>query len=88
VEEADEGRVFLSVISLAELHYGVERMAGGRGATGLRVGCGMNYRCVLKAGFSLSTTASPRHGGEPFRAARLWGGRWTRSYRQARRPIA
>jgi len=27
MEEADEDRVFLSVISLAELHYGIERMA-------------------------------------------------------------
>jgi len=29
MEAADEDRVFLSVISLAELRYGVERMAGG-----------------------------------------------------------
>jgi toxin FitB len=29
MEEADEDRVFLSVISLAELHYGIERMAVG-----------------------------------------------------------
>ncbi len=29
MEEADEDRVFLSVISLAELRYGVERMAAG-----------------------------------------------------------
>jgi predicted nucleic acid-binding protein len=29
MESADEDRVFLSVISLAELRYGVERMAGG-----------------------------------------------------------
>lgn len=29
MEEADEDRVFLSVISLAELRYGVERMAVG-----------------------------------------------------------
>jgi predicted nucleic acid-binding protein len=27
---ADEDRVFISVVSLAELHYGVERMAAGR----------------------------------------------------------
>jgi hypothetical protein len=30
-ESADEDNVFLSVISLAELRYGIERMAGGRG---------------------------------------------------------
>lgn len=29
-ESADEDQVFLSVISLAELRYGIERMAGGR----------------------------------------------------------
>lgn len=29
IESADEDRVFLSVISLAELHYGVERMPEG-----------------------------------------------------------
>lgn len=29
MESADEDRVFLSVISLAELHYGVERMPAG-----------------------------------------------------------
>jgi hypothetical protein len=30
MESADEDRVFISVISLAELRYGVERMAAGR----------------------------------------------------------
>jgi toxin FitB len=30
MESADEDRVFLSVVSLAELHHGVERMAAGR----------------------------------------------------------
>ncbi len=30
MESADEDRVFLSVISLAELRYGVERMAAGK----------------------------------------------------------
>jgi toxin FitB len=29
-ESADEGRIFLSVISLAELRYGIERMASGK----------------------------------------------------------
>ena len=29
MEAADEDRIFISVVSLAELHYGVERMAGG-----------------------------------------------------------
>jgi predicted nucleic acid-binding protein len=29
-DSADEGRVFLSVISLAELRYGIERMASGK----------------------------------------------------------
>lgn len=91
MEEADEDRVFLSVISLAELHYGIERMAGERGATGLRVGFDMNYQCVSKAEFFRSTTQSRRHGGEPFRAARLWGGpwaRWMRSYQPQQKPIA
>ena len=31
--EADEDRVFLSVATLAELRYGIERMAPGRGNT-------------------------------------------------------
>jgi predicted nucleic acid-binding protein len=30
MESADEDRIFLSVVSLAELRYGVERMAPGR----------------------------------------------------------
>ena len=30
MESADEDRIFISVVSLAELHYGVERMAVGR----------------------------------------------------------
>src|SRR5258708_19306643 len=30
MESADEDRIFISVVSLAELHYGVERMAAGR----------------------------------------------------------
>ena len=30
MESTDEDRVFISVISLAELHYGVERLAAGR----------------------------------------------------------
>jgi len=29
MESADEDRIFISVVSLAELHYGVERMAAG-----------------------------------------------------------
>lgn len=31
MESADEDRIFISVVSLAELRYGVERMAVGRG---------------------------------------------------------
>jgi len=46
MESADEDRVFLSVISLAELRYGVDRMAGERGAFDWSSGCGMNYRCA------------------------------------------
>jgi predicted nucleic acid-binding protein len=30
MESADEDRIFISVISLAELHYGVERLAPGK----------------------------------------------------------
>jgi predicted nucleic acid-binding protein len=30
MESADEDRIFISVVSLAELYYGVERMAAGR----------------------------------------------------------
>jgi toxin FitB len=30
MEAVDEDRIFLSVVSLAELHYGVERMAAGK----------------------------------------------------------
>jgi len=29
-ESTDEDRIFISVVSLAELHYGVERLAAGR----------------------------------------------------------
>ena len=35
MESADEDRVFISVVSLAELHYGVERLAVGRRRTRL-----------------------------------------------------
>jgi toxin FitB len=34
-EEVDEDRVFLSVISLAEIRFGVERLAQGRRRTRL-----------------------------------------------------
>jgi len=30
MESADEDGIFISIVSLAELHYGVERMAAGR----------------------------------------------------------
>lgn len=30
MEAADEDRIFISVVTLAELHYGVERMSAGR----------------------------------------------------------
>src|SRR5260370_5571023 len=30
MEASDEDRIFISVVSLAELHYGVERMARGK----------------------------------------------------------
>ncbi|HTZ97969.1 MAG TPA: type II toxin-antitoxin system VapC family toxin [Terriglobales bacterium] len=35
MEEVDEDRIFLSVISLAELRYGIERMAAGKRRTRL-----------------------------------------------------
>jgi toxin FitB len=35
MEEVDEDRIFLSVISLAELRYGIERMAAGKRQTRL-----------------------------------------------------
>jgi toxin FitB len=35
MESADEDRLFLSVITLAELHYGVERMPAGMRRTGV-----------------------------------------------------
>ena len=35
MEAADEDRIFISVVSLAELRYGVERMAAGRRRTRL-----------------------------------------------------
>jgi predicted nucleic acid-binding protein len=35
MESADEDRIFISVVSLAELRYGVERMATGRRRSGL-----------------------------------------------------
>jgi predicted nucleic acid-binding protein len=35
MEAADEDRIFISVVSLAELHYGVERMATGKRRTRL-----------------------------------------------------
>lgn len=36
MESADEDRIFISVVSLAELHYGVERMAAGGRRTRLK----------------------------------------------------
>jgi toxin FitB len=35
MESADEDRIFISVVSLAELHYGVERLAAGSRRTRL-----------------------------------------------------
>jgi len=37
MEAVDEDRIFLSVVSLAELHYGVERMAAGKRRSRLEV---------------------------------------------------
>ena len=82
MEEADEDRVFLSVISLAELHYGVERMA---------VGARRWLRHELPLRFE-GRILSVDH-----RVAEAWGrtvsrseagpwARWTRSYRQPRDP--
>jgi hypothetical protein len=58
MEEADEDRVFLSVISLAELHYGIERMAVlelVRGAVGLLDG--------FRASFLRGCDSASRPGG-------------------------
>ncbi len=40
MESVDEDRVFLSVISLGELRYGVERMAAGTGRKARGVAAG------------------------------------------------
>ena len=73
MESADEDRVFLSVISLAELRYGVERLPSGARRVRLNIGCEMNCRSDSTAGFYPLVTRSPRRGAEPCRAARRMG---------------
>src|SRR5260370_40458437 len=46
MESADEDRIFISVVSLAELHYGVQGMAGGRRRH--RLGPGLQHELPLR----------------------------------------
>lgn len=91
MEEADEDRVFLSVISLAELRYGIERMAVG--ARRNRLEGWLRHELPARFEGRILSVDHPiaEDGGEPFRAARLWGGpwaRWMRSYQPQQKPIA
>jgi hypothetical protein len=71
--EADEDRVFLSVVTLAELRHGIERMAAGSRRARLDVNC----RCASKSVCSLSTLRLPMCGGRLSPAARDKAGRST-----------
>ena len=48
MESTDEDRIFLSVISLAELRYGVERMAAGKRCARLPGVTGSHFRYRFK----------------------------------------
>lgn len=68
--EVDEDRVFISVISLAELRRGIERMPDGNGGADWMNGCGKSCRSDLKGAWYWSITWSPRLGEGLWRAAK------------------
>src|SRR5437879_10655171 len=90
MEAADEDRIFISVVSLAELRYGVERMAAGRRRSRLE----QWLRHELPLRFEsriLPVDAQVAEAWEKLcRAAKPPDGRfaqWTLSWRQQRRLI-
>ena len=68
----------MSVVTLAELRYGVERLTDGQPPeSALRNGCGRSSPLALRwAGCCRSTTASLTHGGRWWRGAKLQGAQW------------
>jgi len=61
--EVDEDRVYLSVMTLADLRYGTERLpAGARRYHGSKRGSAKNYRCASRAAYSSLKPRSPTLG--------------------------
>ena len=91
MESADEDRIFISVISFAELRYGVDRMAQGAGVVGWSTGFGTNYQYDSRTESCQLTLTSLSFGAEPFPAARPPDARsaqWTLFLRPRRKPIS
>jgi predicted nucleic acid-binding protein len=90
MESADEDRIFLSVISLAELRYGVERIAAGRRRSRLEQWLQHELPLRFEGRILPVDTTVRKPGVERRHAARRrdvgWA-QWMLSSRQPRRPI-
>jgi hypothetical protein len=71
---ADEDRLSLSVVTLAELRYGIERMPVGARRKRLDAWCATSCHCALRGAFCRSTAQLPMHGEAWWRAGRQRGG--------------
>lgn len=87
MESADEDRIFLGAVSLAELRYSVERMATGSRRTGTRKSIALlarsrGLREPLKqlAKMQLLKTQEAKRGGRHL----LGGGGWAQLYKFSR----
>src|SRR5262249_44711514 len=69
----DEDRVFLSVVTIAELRYGIERLAAGKPRTGSMRGCARISARGLKGESCRSTLGSPIPVGGLWREVNRWG---------------
>jgi len=78
MESADEDRVFLSVISLAELRYDVERMAAGARLSRLERWLRDDLPLRFEGRIFPVDDDIAQAWGRVVSAARLWGGRWER----------
>ena len=76
MESVDEDRVFLSVISLAELRYGVERMPVGARCSRLEQWLREELPLRFEGRILTIDNRIAEAWGKTVRAARLWGVPW------------
>lgn len=90
VESADEDRVFISVVSLAELRYGVERLAAGRRRSRLEQWLRHELPLRFESRILPVDTRVAEAWAEPCHAAKRWDVRselWMRFCRLQRKLI-